>query len=110
MTTLSREINCVQKKKNGASLRTKKKQLWGVSDLPRGINRPLSMLTEWSSIFQSPKSIVMAVLHKFVGYLKETGHGADLEAAGLCDDRLEADARYYITYYHCRDVGPYGGI
>jgi hypothetical protein len=42
---------------------------WRVSDLLRGIN-PLSMLNEWSSIFQSPKSIAITVLHKFVGYLE----------------------------------------
>ena len=42
---------------------------WSVSDLLRGIN-PMSMLTEWSSVFRSPQSIAKTVLHKFVGYLE----------------------------------------
>jgi ribonuclease HI len=42
---------------------------WRVSDLLRGIT-PMSMLNEWSSVFRSPKSISMKVLHKFVGYLE----------------------------------------
>ncbi|KAF9276470.1 hypothetical protein BGZ88_001684, partial [Linnemannia elongata] len=28
------------------------------------------MLSEWSSVFRSPKSIAQTVLHKFVGYLE----------------------------------------
>ena len=42
---------------------------WHVSDLLRGIT-PKSMLSEWSSVFRSPKSIVQTVLLKFVGYLE----------------------------------------
>ncbi|KAH7042401.1 hypothetical protein BKA57DRAFT_518428 [Linnemannia elongata] len=42
---------------------------WHVSDLLRGIT-PKSMLSEWSSVFRSPKSIAQTVLHKFVGYLE----------------------------------------
>ncbi|KAH7047209.1 hypothetical protein BKA57DRAFT_536925 [Linnemannia elongata] len=42
---------------------------WYVSDLLRGIT-PKSMLSEWSSVFRSPKSIAQTVLHKFVGYLE----------------------------------------
>ncbi|KAK5829366.1 hypothetical protein F5H01DRAFT_361244 [Linnemannia elongata] len=42
---------------------------WHVSDVLRGIT-PKSMLSEWSSVFRSPKSIAQTVLHKFVGYLE----------------------------------------
>jgi len=42
---------------------------WHVSDLLRGIT-PKSMLSEWSSVFRSPKAIAQTVLHKFVGYLE----------------------------------------
>ncbi|KAH7047728.1 hypothetical protein BKA57DRAFT_493123 [Linnemannia elongata] len=42
---------------------------WHASDLLRGIT-PKSMLSEWSSVFRSPKSIAQTVLHKFVGYLE----------------------------------------
>ncbi|OAQ24599.1 hypothetical protein K457DRAFT_1880418 [Linnemannia elongata AG-77] len=42
---------------------------WHISDLLRGIT-PKSVLSEWSSVFRSPKSIAQTVLHKFVGYLE----------------------------------------
>ena len=42
---------------------------WHVSHLFRGIT-PKSMLTEWTSVFRTPRSIARTVLHKFIGYLE----------------------------------------
>ncbi|KAG0291513.1 hypothetical protein BGZ96_005107 [Linnemannia gamsii] len=35
----------------------------------------------------------MSILHKFVDYLEAQASVLNLEAAGLCDDRIVADAR-----------------
>ena len=42
---------------------------WNVSDLLHGIT-PKSILTEWSTVFRTPKSIATTARYKLVGYLE----------------------------------------
>ncbi|KAH7057707.1 hypothetical protein BKA57DRAFT_499588 [Linnemannia elongata] len=62
-------MSAVKNRPQPPGLRSRPGSKWHVSDLLRGIT-PKSMLSEWSSVFRSPKSIARTVLHKFVRYLE----------------------------------------